>query len=215
MARFKTFQWWQQQEVDRMFDLRKQRSLNDLDLLLQAKTSFEPEEKESLLKFQARLQNMVAAWSEEDLKMLFISPVLNAADLVHDDYRIFFDYTIKAEINGEWIGGKVDCLLAKGYQIPEEPFFFLQEYKREKGRDTDPIGQLLAAMVVAQHLNKDRDTLYGCYIIGRNWFFVALKGQEYAISDAFVATQEDLFQIIAILRHVRALFEEKIGYTAV
>ena len=53
--------------------------------------------------------------------------------------------------------------------------------------------------------------MYGCYVIGRNWFFLVLNGTEYAVSDAFVATQTDIYQIIAILRQVKTYIQGFIG----
>lgn len=50
----------------------------------------------------------------------------------------------------------------------EEPHFFLPEYKPEKNRDNDPLGQLLIAMVAAREANKDDNPMYGIYINGRN-----------------------------------------------
>ena len=97
---------------------------------------------------------------------------------------------------------------------PESPFFFLQEFKRERGRDTDPAGQLLAAMVVSQCLNGSEDILYGCYVTGRSWFFLVLKDKEYAVSNAFNVTEKDLYQVVAILRKIKMMFEQKINYVA-
>ena len=69
-------------------------------------------------------------------------------------------------------------MLAKGRQIPQLPIFFIQEYKPESGPNGDPLGQLLIEMVTAQALNNEPEqTVYGCYIIGRNWFFVVLEGK--------------------------------------
>ena len=74
-------------------------------------------------------------------------------------------------MNNKEITGRVDGMLAKGWQIPDKPLFFLQEYKSESGPNGDPLGQLLIEMVTAQALNNESEqTVYGCYIIGRNCF---------------------------------------------
>ena len=49
--------------------------------------------------------------------------------------------------------------------------------------------------------------LYGCYVIGRNWFFMVLQGTEYAVSNALNASDDDIYQIIAILRQVKTYIE--------
>lgn len=50
------------------------------------------------------------------------------------------------------------------------------------------VGQLLIAMVAAQYLNEDNLPIYGIYVNGRNWFLVVLDGQNYAVSNPFMAT---------------------------
>jgi hypothetical protein len=48
-------------------------------------------------------------------------------------------------------------------------------------------------MVAAQVQNKDNEVLYGCYVSGRNWFFVVMEGKNYVVSNAFNATNDDIF----------------------
>jgi hypothetical protein len=64
-------------------------------------------------------------------------------------------------------------------------------------------------------VNNDPDqALYGCYIIGRNWFFVVLQEKNYAVSNAYVATDIAIFDIVGILKKIKKMFELKIGYVA-
>ena len=91
---------------------------------------------------------------------------------------------------------------------PDKPYFFLQErfaarFKQSQrfGR-TDPQGQMLAAMLLAatanrQQENADNQPIYGCYVIGRNWFFTTLKGLDYCVSQQYNSTNKnDLLQIV-------------------
>jgi hypothetical protein len=64
-------------------------------------------------------------------------------------------------------------------------------------------------MVAAQVQNKDNEVLYGCYVSGRNWFFVVMEGKNYAVSNAFNATNDDIFQLYAILLFFKQKIEEK------
>jgi hypothetical protein len=64
-------------------------------------------------------------------------------------------------------------------------------------------------MVAAQIQNADGETLYGCFVLGRSWFFVVLEGKEYAISKAFDASDKPIFQIFAILLWFKQKAEEK------
>jgi hypothetical protein len=215
MAKIKSFQYWHQQEVEQKFGLVKVPILKELKDLLDVQPDSDDAEKKQLENLRVRIDDMINALSEEDLKMYFISQLINIVDFFKREYRMFFDQNLNGEINGETIGGKVDCLLAKGYQIPEQPFFFLQEYKSEIRRATDPLGQLLAAMVVTQTKNQDDFPLFGCYVNGRMWFFVALVGKKYAVSHAYDTTQDDIFIVITVLRKIKRLFEEKIHFANV
>jgi hypothetical protein len=62
-------------------------------------------------------------------------------------------------------------------------------------------------MLVGQHQNRASDNdfpIYGCYIIGRNWFFMVLEGNKYATSKAFQSTEyEDALQILRILLQLK------------
>ena len=77
-------------------------------------------------------------------------------------------------------------------------------HKKEVEATGDPLGQLLIAMVGAQRQNEGAIPLYGCYVLGRNWFFVLLENSnQYAVSNAFNATEEDIFSIYSILEQIR------------
>ncbi len=209
----KSFQYWSEQDVMLMFNLTKTHTSPHLTSLLDATNDLNEVDKKRLDKYRFRLLDMANAWSEEDLKMYFIAHVLDMADIgdSNQNYRFFFDQTIKGKVKGEIIGGSVDALLAKGYQTPLAPFFFLKEYKAEKRRDTDPLGQLLAAMIVAEDHNNDGELMYGCYVIGRFWFFIVFQNSTYTISRAYDASQEDIYDILVILRRIKMLFEAKIN----
>jgi hypothetical protein len=212
IEKYKSFEKWKSQEVCSEFGLKRNFNFPDyLTSFLKVEPNVNEDEKVILLRLQARLFRMVEAWNEFDMSIAFIGNLLEVIDLQQETYRTFFNHTLKATFNGKEITGRIDCMLAKGWQIPESPIFFLQEYKQESGTNNDPMGQLLIEMYVAQHLNNEPDEpIYGCYIVGRNWFFVVLQGKEYAVSDAYVATQADLFEIVAILKKVKVLFEAKI-----
>jgi hypothetical protein len=94
-------------------------------------------------------------------------------------------------------------MVASGWRAPEIPYFCLQEYKKEKDPNGDPAGQCLAAMLVAQELNQHQHPVYGCYVLGRNWFFMLLKEKEYAISNAYPSTLEEVFDIFRILKALK------------
>ncbi len=213
IEKYKSFEKWKAQEVDREFGVKR---LFDepffLTDFLNSPLPLDEKEKEAIEELRAQLNIMVDVWNEYDISILFIGPLFNIIKSQQLEYRTFFNHSLKVKLNGKEISGRIDGMLAKGRQIPEIPLFFIQEYKPESSPSNDPIGQLLVEMVACQNLNQTPDEpLYGCYIIGRNWYFVVLQGKEYAISNTYNATTSSIFEIVAILKKVKMLFEKKIN----
>ena len=160
------------------------------------------------------LQENVPHWNEYDLSLHFIGPMFSLVRFT-ERYRfnLFAQRTISAEVQGILLNGRTDELVASGFREPLVPFFAINEYKKETDPDGDPAGQALAAMLVSQELNLQKGVdlpLYGCYIIGRNWFFIVLDGNEYAISKAFDSTEiEDAYQILRILFQLKIYCMER------
>ncbi len=148
-------------------------------------------------------------WNEEELKMNMISPIFRVANVnVDKKVKVFFERALSGEVDGVKIALITDCMIAtpKKSGIPDIPYFFLQEFKRSKGDSHDPEGQMLAAMILSQELNKDNKPLYGCWLQGKNWNFTTLIGKNYCVSKQFDATDiEDLYQIVFILRKLKDL----------
>ncbi len=144
-----------------------------------------------------------SGWSEEDLKMKFITHILDLGHL-HDENGIigYFDKIIWAKIDDIKLIVKSDFMMAKGIlDVFETPYFHFQEYKPHKNPSGDSMAQLLEAFLIAQARNEAKNPLYGVEIIGENWRFITMEGKEYCISKALDSTQkEDLLKIIAILR---------------
>ncbi len=103
---------------------------------------------------------------------------------------------------------RVDFRLAKGRQKTIKPYFFIHEYQQERKDHSDPKGQLLAELLAAQTNNNDQHPLWGCYVVGRNWFFVVLYGNKYAVSNAYNTPDNDIFQIIAVLQKMKDYFRD-------
>lgn len=60
-------------------------------------------------------------------------------------------------------------------------------------------------------LNKNHKPIYGCYVIGRFWYFVIMEEKQYCISEAFDSTKADsLLQIIAVLRRFKQILETEL-----
>jgi hypothetical protein len=145
-------------------------------------------------KLRLELLNNVDTWILSDLQMFFIAPLFYHFEFYHfPNYRIYIDKINPNHSDTKWIIGT-------GKQRPKPPFFFIKVYTEQ----FDPLGQLLIAMVDAQLSNNEHNKpIYGCYNIGRLWFFVLLIDKEYGVSRAYDATQiDDLTDMVVILNRV-------------
>ncbi len=158
----------------------------------------------------------VSAWSEENLKMKYISPILELGKVLDsDNFVSFFDKSLASEVQGYKLSVKVDFTIGSGLlDYMETPYFHFQEYKPQKNPTGDPMAQLLEAFLIAQVKNTASGKvvpLYGAEIIGKNWTFITMEANEYCVSKSFDSTdKEDLLKIIAILRKFREILETKL-----
>ncbi len=150
-------------------------------------------------------------WSEEALKMKFISPVLKLGYVMLDDNNAvsFFDKKLVATVQNYPLSVKADFIIAKGIMdYMEKPYFHFQEYKPDKNPTGDSMAQLLEAFLIVQKLNDDGKPLYGCEVNGATWIFLTMENNSYCVSKAFDSRdKEDLLTIIAILRKFRHILE--------
>jgi hypothetical protein len=157
-------------------------------------------------------------WTEQELVIKHISPIINCVNYRTEETNSFADRSFGYQFDNIKLGGAMDFLVSSGRSEPKAPYFCLHEYKKEQNFEADPKGQLLAEMLVAQALNCDAktgfETIYGCYIVGRNWFWVILKNKEYAVSRAYDSTRiGDLSEIYLILVKIKHIIEEHIAST--
>jgi hypothetical protein len=153
-------------------------------------------------KYKLAVQK-IAGWSEEDLKMKFISYIIDLGYLVDSEGIVtFFDKMISATVEGIKLTVKSDFMMASGVlDVFRTPYFHFQEYKPQKNPAGDSMGQLLQAFLIAQEKNKNTKPLYGVEIIGKQWTFVIMEGKEYCVSKSYdCLDRDDLLLIISILR---------------
>jgi len=167
-------------------------------------------ERQLLTELIAEHRPFMLSYSEDELKMKFLAPLLNAVHFHENGIRDWYQRPLKATINQVILNGYVDFMVAKGVKAPETPYFFIQEFKKSKF-DVDPEDQLLAEMLAAMTLNQGT-LMHGAYIIGQEWRFVVLRqaqenAYEYYVSLIFDASAiEDLQRIYRNLQAVKALF---------
>ena len=206
----KAFKDWTYEEVGDTFGIKKLRSTPFIDSLKDIKLPEIHPDRPMLEKYRLRAFDFIDSWNEDEYKFLFISQLIGLLGFSTPHYRAFTQrpMSVKYDNDQKITEGIVEFMLAKGRQIPRKPHFFLHEYKPEKRRDNDPLGQLLIAMVAAQKINLDNKPIYGIYVNGRNWFFVALENNQYAVTNPYVVTTDDIFDLYAVLLYFKQLMDE-------
>ncbi|MEM7532898.1 MAG: hypothetical protein AAF639_12025 [Chloroflexota bacterium] len=208
-----TFRDCTRAKLEDLFGIRRTWQSSVLEHWLQMRPSLEEREKIVLESYQTLLLLGSDVWNERDLALNFIGPTLGLAKFM-EPYRfnLFAERKIGAEIAGvEFdveLSGEPDGMIATGYWEPKVPMFAFSEYKRTLDPHGDPAGQALAAMLVAQKLNKNTTPIYGCYIIGQQWHFLVLEDKHYTISRAFLAETEDIFEIFRVLKALKLIIME-------
>ena len=211
--KIKAFRDWKFEEVELTFGIERVYEHPLLADWLSATNNPHEEDKRILDKLRDKLFRSVDTYNEEELKYFFITPLLSLIPFEGHGMRPFMDRPFSFEYGQSETGealvasGKIDWLLAKGRQDPREPRVFLHEYKKEVEATGEPLGQLLIAMVGAQRQNTDLIPLYGCYVLGRNWFFVVLEEHQYVVSNAFNAASDDIFRIYSAMHEVQRRVE--------
>lgn len=198
--------------LEKSFGLRAVKSLPALEDWLAPTFPLTSTEEAELLLLQEGLRENVPHWNEQELSLNFIGPIFALIYFTHPErkYNLFAQRLIAGEVpdlQGEAIRlqGKPDGLIASGYREPEAPYFAFQEFKKEQDPYGDPAGQALAAMLVGQAAAHYQHPLYGCYVVGQNWYFMALEDAQYSISPAYSALTDNLFKIFGALKALKAI----------
>jgi hypothetical protein len=204
----KSFENWSTDDLRFEFGILKVAKIALLTEWLSAPNKITEDEKKRITELRESLENRILDWKEQEIIMHFIGPLLTLVNLDGDTFSGFASRKLSAK-KGDWeISGLVDYMIATGKQNPRQPFFCFHEYKAERRRDSDPLGQVLTSMLAAQVNNQTEMPLFGAFINGRNWQFLVLDGTKYALSQAYDATQDDIFQIFSILRDLKARIQK-------
>jgi hypothetical protein len=192
------------------FHIQTKKTCTELNKLINTHDTLTDFEKTTLDLALERYDRLKYGFNEEELKMHFISAIFAVADPYIDSVcKTFFERPLAGVVNNYQMHVVADCMIASYDEggEPVRPYFFLQEFKQKQlwGK-TDPKGQMLAAMLLAQEKNADGKYLYGCFVKENNWRFGTLLGLDYCESRQFDATQiQDLLQIVYILRKLKEL----------
>ncbi len=181
-----------------------------LDNWLSEKVEITDLEKQILLRLQGVLKFNFRDWYERELDSFFIGPMMGLVNFSSKKSNLFSDRIVDATFEDWRLYGKPDSFLASGRREPEIPFFAFQEYKKMTDPDGDPAGQALAAMLAGQVLNNNDLPMYGCHVIGADWYFMVLQGKEYAMSRNYSALTSEIFEIFGILHTLKAIVAERV-----
>ena len=206
------FREWTLDKIEDIFQLYEVNTLPILEKILSFEFTLSDYQKTYLSALSKNYKLFGGDdWNEVELENKFISPLIVFSEIDNKQFAYFLERELQATIGEYELSGKVDGMIATGYRKPKMPYFCLNEYKRQTDPNGDPRGQVLIAMLVAQQLNANKNPVFGCYIIGSSWYFVALQENQYAISNVFTATDEEIFDIFRILKGLKAEIDFKIG----
>lgn len=190
------------------FALKRGKKCAILDDLMQTKGNISPEHQKLLEERRELLDMEGDFWNEEELKMYFLAFLFYCAEMNEPEkIKIFYERSLSETFEDIKISVKCDCLAAKPFGIgrPQNPYFFLQEFKKQKDAG-DAEGQMLAAMLIAQKMNDNGKPIYGCFLQGKGFTFTTLHDKNYCLSATLDATKKtDLHQIIYILQRLKEI----------
>ncbi len=184
--------------LKKLFDIKQNATHDAFEKWFNNNIDLSSDDVQFLIDLISKHESLIDSYKEEDLKVKFITPLLNRIQFLDMDipFRDFYEEPLTYKTENFILTGITDFLIAKGLEFPDEPYFFIQEFKKSIKND-DPRPQLLAELVSAVELNQF-SSIKGAYIVGAVWHFVILEKIEthkyqYFISKLFNATNmEDL-----------------------
>ena len=203
--------------LETLFGLEETTTSESLNTWLKQKPKISSFERAMILHYQELLDFNLSSWNEQELAMNFIGPIIGILKFTTTKFNLFaerpLEETLQSVDNEDIkLSGKPDSLIASGRRSPRVPFFSFHEHKPETEGGGDPTGQVLAAMLVGQAKNKEaNEPMYGCYVIGQNWYFLVLENKTYTIAPPFAATSKEVFDIYRVLKALKTMIEARVG----
>lgn len=160
-------------------------------------------EKQELDKVKLHFLRLVKypPLSEETVKLVVLSPLLNLAGFYDEPFYIRGEKSIEisAEDEEEIIRGRIDVLV-----IQEQFWVLVIESKRSSFSLLEAVPQALVYMLA--NPSQDKPT-FGLVTNGSHFIFVKLNKQDipkYALSDEFslLRRKNELYQVISILKNL-------------
>jgi hypothetical protein len=187
-------------KLEEIFTIEKNYNKDEFSHWFEKIYELTKEDKIFLKKLIDRHIGIINYYTELELVSKFIAPILNRIDFTIKEKHIrdWYEVPLKYETATYSFNGRCDFVVAKGYDEPINPYFFIQEFKQASA--AFPEDQLLSEMIVALKIN-DTNSIKGTYIIGSVWTFVILEQvskdeYRYFISKKYDAIEFDDFQQI-------------------
>ena len=222
----RSFKYWTLTDLETILGLQAKKKLPALEnwLAMEPQFPLNQQEMEYIEELRTEAEGVIHYWNETELRENFIVLLTNLVKFKDrkNNFHHFSERYLNVSVTMKplyqvKLFGYADWLVATGIRSPKTPFFFIHEYKPEEGKSIDGRAQLLAEMYAAQVLNQKPPMptitnpepkhfyknlpLYGVYIVGQLWFFMALKDRAYSISAAYDSMdKEDLQSIVKLLK---------------
>jgi hypothetical protein len=181
-------------ELKKLFKIEQNLDNSIFDEWLNNKIEIDSSIKVFLKNLLEDNKSLIERYSEEDLKINFIGPILNKVRFKSYENKIrdFYELQMSYQTNQFKLSGTVDFVVSEGLVESKKPYFFIQEFKRNEEYG-NPRPQLLAELISAIELN-DWKFIKGAYIIGGSWHFAILEKlnvgkYQYFISQNFDSTK--------------------------
>lgn len=164
-------------------------------------------DKQALNRVRSNYLNLIKRrfMSEEAVKMVVLSPLLDLAGFYQPPFAIETETSIKisAEDEGVIVKGNIDVLV-----VQRQLWILVIESKATKFDVMTALPQALAYMLD----DPKRETL-GLLVNGREFVFVKLTQQDtpqYSLSKAFsiLTPEQDLYDVLHLLKHIGGLISQ-------
>jgi hypothetical protein len=145
-------------------------------------------------------------WNEAELNEYFIGPIIALVNFNTEYFCVFSERPIEAEIGEYKLTGKPDLMVAQGESSPKIPYFCFSEYKKQIAPDGNPVYQALGEMLAARELNPSAPyPVYGVGVMGKQWQFIVLQGQDYCVSKSFSTDDEEIVDVVKTLKALKEI----------
>ena len=209
------FRDWTLTKINKAFGTEELETLDVLEEWLAFEHTCDAYEERTLKRIRQVLLMGIDAWNEVEVENKTISPIIGLTEIDSRKVSYFLERPLTHTVGNYELTGVVDGMIASGFRDPDAPYFCLSEFKKDEFKRElsggTPSGQALVSMLVAQDLNADGFPVYGCYITGRHWYFIALKENKYAISKRYSADDNGIFDIFRIMLGLKHLVHQRLG----